>query len=289
MKTVLISGGTGYLGERLLPIAAQSAQVIASARDPSALGQLFDPRKLDITDAQATTALVASVKPDAIIHAAAINPGVDDASMASVNVEGTRNLARAASDAGCRLVIVSTDVLHNGAGAPYGDDAMPTPINPYGQTKADAEAVALNTHANTIAVRTSLIYGLDSMDRGTAGFVHRLNQGEPLTLFNDVLRQPVWRDALSAALVRLAIDLVDETGTINVTGSDVLDRATFGELMLDYWDIPYADGDVRRISAAERPDLTGLPIDCRVSLSRAKQLGLPIPGVYEVLKQHHQG
>ena len=46
--------------------------------------------------------------------------------------------------------------------------------------------------------------GLDEMDRGTQGFVERLKADQPLILFSDVIRQPVWVDTLVEALLRLA-------------------------------------------------------------------------------------
>jgi len=283
MKTLLITGGTGYLGQRLLPIAAASAHVVATARDPSAIAAAYQPQALDITDPNQVESVIAAVRPDAVIHAAAINPGVDDARMESVNVDGTRYLAQSAESIGARFVMVSTDVLHDGRNAVYADDAAPTPINLYGRTKAAGEAACLAAHSQAIAVRTSLIYGTEAMDRGTQGFVDRLGRGGTLTLFSDVLRQPVSRDALATGLVRLALEFTEETGTLNLTGSDVLDRATFAEQMLNFWQIRYAPESVQRIRAADRADLSEVPLDCRVSLTRAKALGLSIPGVFEVL------
>lgn len=284
MKTVLITGGTGYLGERLLPIAAKHAKVVAVARKPRALSRLYRPDKIDLLDRSSVFEAVRSIKPDAIIHAAALNPGVDDERMPAVNHSGTQFLAEAASEVGSRLVLVSTDMVHDGKKAPYADAAIPSPINAYGQSKADGETSALAAHSDTIAVRTSLIYGLESIDRGTAGFAHRLAAGDTLTLFSDVLRQPVWRDALALSLVKLAVELTDETGTLNLTGSDVLDRATFATLMLDFWQIPYAGSAIEHIKAADRPDLSGVPINAELSLLRASALGLPTPGVHEVLQ-----
>jgi len=279
MSTLMITGGTGYLGERLLPIASMRAEVVATARSSSmhaamsgAYGErLTEPHawyELDITDAIAVKAAVEAIQPDAIIHAAAINPGVDDKAMRLVNVDGTRHVAQAAAAAQCRLVTVSTDVLHDGRSGPYADASAPSPINLYGQTKAEAEAAALGAHENTIAVRTSLIYGLESMDRGTRGFADRLARGESLTLFADVLRQPVWRDALAHGLVQLALDHEQETG-----------------LMLNFWQIPAHDR-VQRINAAGREEFSSVPLDCRVSLHRAERLGLATPGVQEVLSNH---
>ncbi len=287
MNTVLITGGTGYLGQRLLPLVAERAHVVATARNPRALSRLYHPEAMDLCDKACVFERVLAIQPQAIIHAAAINPGVDDARMQAVNELGTQYLAEAAHQVGSRLVMVSTDMVHDGTQAPYADEANPSPINDYGRSKANGERAALAANDNTVAVRTSLIYGLDSMDRGTAGFAERLAGGDTLSLFADVLRQPVWRDALATSLLRLALDFPNETGIVNVTGSDVLDRATFGELMLDFWQIPYSSKTVEHILAADLPELVGVPLNTEMSLVRAHTLGLPTPGVREVLANHN--
>ena len=274
------------MGERLLPIASARARVVAGVRNPNALSEVYSSELMDLCDRASVMDVVRRVKPDAIIHAAALNPGVNDALMHDVNARGTQFVAQAAQKMGCRLVLVSTDMVHDGKHAPYADDAKPDPINDYGHSKAAGEALALNTHHDTIAVRTSLIYGLDSIDRGTAGFAQRLANGDTLSLFSDVFRQPVWRDALAESLVSLALDLPDETGVMNISGSDLTDRATFGELMLKFWHIPVNKGVVQRISAADRADLAHVPLNVQLSLARATALGLPTPGVHEVLAQH---
>lgn len=289
MNTLLITGGTGYLGERLLPIAAQHARVVATARQPRAISRLYNPCAMDLCDKDSVFEQVNAAQPTAIIHAAAINPGVDDAMLEPVNHIGTGYLAEAANRIGCRLVLVSTDMVHDGKQAPYADDAAPTPVNDYGRSKANGEQAALNANPNSIAVRTSLIYGLDSVDRGTLGFANRLADGHNLTLFSDVMRQPVWRDALATSLVQLALTHTCETGVINIAGNQLLDRATFGEKMLDFWHVPVPDGAIEHIQAAGREDLAGVPLDVEMSLARATALGLPTPGVNEVLEQHKKG
>ena len=57
-----------------------------------------------------------------------------------MNVDGSRNLARAAAEVGARLVHVSTDLVFDGAlGRPYTEDDEPRPIMEYGRQKLAAE------------------------------------------------------------------------------------------------------------------------------------------------------
>ena len=143
MSRILITGGTGYLGERLLPIASERADIIALARKIEALNPIYNPQRMDLCDRNSVFKQVRDAKPTAIIHAAAVNPGIDDAKMEAVNHLGTKHLAEAANEQGCRLVIVSTDMVHDGEQAPYDDEAAPTPVNDYGRTKARGEKAAL--------------------------------------------------------------------------------------------------------------------------------------------------
>ncbi len=281
MTTLLITGASGYLAHRLLPIACRYGDVIGLSRTGHGIGANVEHIAVDLTDTAALRAVVESVAPDAIVHAAAANPGSSASSMTAVNHLATATIAQLAADSGCRLVSVSTDVVHNGIDAPFADDAIAQPLadNVYGQTKWLGEQAVLSSGANAIIVRTSLIYGLQQMDRGTEGFVQRLEAGETLSLFSDVQRQPVWIDSLAEVLCELAVNLTAETGLINVAGSESMTRAAYGLHLLEHWGVS-TDHAVQLISGA---GINGLPLDLRLQLDRARSLGFLLPGVTAVL------
>ena len=282
MATLLITGGSGYLGRHLCRRAAETHTVHTTFfhnRTDIAAGT---PHRLDITAADAVRALVQKIAPDAIIHCAAINPGRGDARrMLAVNGDGTANIAAAAAEIGARLVHVSSDMVHAGTDAPYPADAPPTPITPYGESKAAAEAAIAEIAPAAAIVRTSLIYGLREMDRGTAGFARRLAAGGTLTLFTDQIRQPVWVQTLTDALLKLAFDLPAVRGTLNVAGRQALSRAEFGQRMLDWWKIEWRDRTVFG-RAADLPAPS--PLDLRLDVSATETaLGMTFFGVDEVV------
>jgi len=235
---------------------------------------------LDLTDPVATRALVQQLNPTAIIHAAAINPGAgDEAAMMQVNAAGSRNIAQAAAAAGIRLVHVSTDVVHNCRAAPYPDNALPAPLNGYGRSKAAAEAAVQEVCPRAAIVRTSLIYGLETMDRGTAGFAERLAREGRLILFGDVIRQPVDVTTLSEALLKLAGS--DFAGLLNVAGRQALTRADFGRRMLAHWGVQTGP----RVQTGRAADISdAIPLDLRLDVSRGQTLlQMTFSGVDEVL------
>lgn len=273
---ILITGGSSYLGQHLVP---QATAVIPQvhftthqhALQPTPNGATGHP--LDIRDATAVDTLVQALRPDVIIHTAGSNRVPD---MTSVIEDGTRRVAAAARRVGARLVHISTDVVFDGRSAPYREEDPPQPLHAYGRAKANAEAT-LRSQPNCVIVRTSLIYGLRRIDRGTAWIAAALSAGEPVTLFTDQLRNPVWVHSLCEACLELAQS--SYAGILHVAGSQVLSRAEFGLRLLDWWGISRRETVVLGTSDPER-----WPRDCTLDLSRAaKILATPLPGVDAVL------
>lgn len=279
MKKILVTGASGYLAHRLLPIAEQYGEVIGVARRRESVLTDVQSESLDVTDRHAVDVLLGKIQPDIILHAAASNPGVEESVMDAVNHLGSAYIAAAAKSLGSRLVVVSTESVHNGQQAPYSDSASADPVNTYGRTKALGEQAVMHAYPDAAIVRTSLIYGLEQMDRGTRGFVNRLERGEPLVLFNDVIRQPIWVDSLADAICALAVTHTDISGLLNVVGSQALSRAAFARLMLSHWGVA-AEG---MISEKSGVGIVGLPLDLSSDCTRARALGYALPGVSEVL------
>ena len=273
-RRLLITGGSGYLGRHLVRRVAAgwpgAWRYTTFSADP--LGRPQGAR-LDLRDGAAVARFVAGFAPEAVIHTAGSNTTPD---MTAVIVDGTRHVAEAAARAGARLVHLSTDSIFGGDRAPYDESAPPAPLNEYGRAKAAAEALAL-AHPNAVAVRTSLIYGLEEMDNGTAWLAAALRAGRPVTLFTNQRRNPVWVETLAAACLEL-LDL-PYRGVLNVAGRQTLSRAEFGLRLLDWWGIGKRD----TLSLAE--DTSGRwPVDCALNVGRAGGLlQTPLLGVDEVL------
>ncbi len=280
-KKILITGASGYLAQALLPCAAMRADVVGIARNIDSVSEITHAVAVDLTNREALKDVIQSQHPDAIIHCAAVNPGGTDKEMVAVNDVGTRTVAEAARQLGCRLVSVSSDSVFNGIDAPYTDNAIASPLkdNKYAMTKACGEAHISRLVPQAIIVRTSLIYGIEKMDRGTAGFAERLAKGETLKLFTDVIRQPVHDKALAEALCALALDHPGECGIINIAGDESMSRFDFGVRMLDYWGIDYSN-QLEGVSGAGIP---GVVLDTKMTMHRARALGMETPGVSTVL------
>jgi dTDP-4-dehydrorhamnose reductase len=260
-RTLLVTGGTGLLGRRLVRQAAERGwAVLAPTR-----------HQLDLLRPGTVVDLVAAARPAAVIHTAYAKASQDD--LDRVVVAGTEAVARAAAAAGARLVHLSSDTVFSGALPDDGDGPRPwreddptDAISAYGRAKDQAERRVLAAVPGATVVRTSLLLG----DPDDPGPQELLARDPAATHWADCHRQPCSAADLATALLDLLdlLDLADQdgdrdggrvAGPLHLAGADVVDRATLAELI--------AGGPVRRTSSPP-----GIPLDTRLDLTRARDL-----------------
>src|SRR6516165_7822523 len=152
--TILVTGAFGQVGKRCTQILLDRGRTFVAAAELSEGAGKLIPAYVDLLDAEAVHDLVATHRPDAIIHLAAIvsppsyrNPGL----ARRVNVGGTENLLAAAlqtKDAlpNPPLFLMASSAAVYGSRNPYRHPERitpDTPVNPidqYGQDKVLAEA-----------------------------------------------------------------------------------------------------------------------------------------------------
>ena len=274
MARILVTGGSGYLGCHLVPALQAAHEVLYTYfhNDPLQGKNGF---QVDLRDETAVLQLIHTSQPDVIIHTAGSNRGAD---MGDVIRLGTQNVVRGAQAVSSQLIHFSTDSIFSGNDAPYDETAVPDPVNEYGRAKADAEQF-VQEYTHHIIIRTSLIYSLQEMDHGTVWMAAALEAGEPVTLFDNQVRNPVWVETLTA----VSAELINHayTGILNVAGEQVMTRADFSLRMLDWWQIK------KRDSLTIAPSQTGSwPLNCELDLGRARKiLKTPLLGVDTVLQQ----
>jgi len=146
-STLLITGGTGFLGKRLALNLKDRFRVVLTGRNNKQNGQAqsfagCETLPMDVARMDSVRDTFAEVRPDIVIHAAATK-FVDLAERqpmecVDVNVVGSQNVARLALEFGVQTVIgVSTD------------KATPPVRNTYGLTKALMERVFCSMDGKT--------------------------------------------------------------------------------------------------------------------------------------------
>ncbi|WP_407169470.1 NAD-dependent epimerase/dehydratase family protein [Bradyrhizobium sp. ORS 111] len=190
--TVLVTGTSGFVGRRLVPLLARNGWVVRRAvRTPPQ-----DANDVAIDTLGPTTdwrEAVAGV--DAVVHLAArVHHQKEEHAIElyhNVNVAGTLHLARSAIDAGVRnFVFVSTILVHgrsNNGRPPFREDDTLTPRGLYGMSKAAAEAglseLVAGSGMKVTVVRPPMIYGAGA--KGNFALLEKaVKRGVPLPLAN---------------------------------------------------------------------------------------------------------
>lgn len=114
---------------------------------------------MDLTDPASVRNALEAHRPEVVVHAAAYTnvAGAETERQACwrANVEGTRNLVRAALGKGLRFVHISTDYVFWGDTGGYKEDDPPGPVrNFYALTKLVAEE-SVRVLPNHLVIRTS--------------------------------------------------------------------------------------------------------------------------------------
>ncbi|MGC4971761.1 SDR family oxidoreductase [Streptomyces sp. DT199] len=270
--TVLIVGGSGFLGTELVRQASAAGHLTAAtfATRPvsSPEATWYD---LDLRDGDRVEEVVSSLAPCMVINAS--SGSADWAATA----EGSVRLAMTAAKHNCRLVHVSSDAVFSGTRAHYDESCLPDPVTPYGAAKAAAETGIRLLAPDAAIARTSLIIG--GIQSEHVRLVHDLaTDSRAGSLFTDDIRCPVHVGDLAAALLELAS--TDARGIHHLAGPDAVSRHALGVL------IAHRDGlDASRLPKGLRA-ATALPgvLDVRLD-SRATQAKLRtrLRGVREFL------
>lgn len=233
--------------------------------------------QVDVRDVDRLTAEIDNFQPDAIIHLAASNRSPNEDAMVSSIVEGARAITKTAQKLSVRLIHMSTDVVFDGTGSPYSEDAPVSPPHAYGRAKAQAEQI-VSSYRNSVIIRPSLIYSLDRKDRSTEWIEAALNAGDEVTLFTDQMRMPVSAETLSSACLELAQH--DYCGILHVVGNQQLSRAEIGQRMLDWWGISNRE----TLKFVATPPNAPWPKELTMDISLAqKVLETPLLGMDDVI------
>ena len=195
----LVTGGTGLLGKALLFPIPSDIDVVATyygERNPGHSVVPFYP--LDISDADAVNGLFDQVRPDVVIHTAAIG-SVDYAECNreeawAVNVDGTRHVAEACRRHAAKLVFISSNAVFDGEQPLYAEKDSVCPINYYGDLKVEGERVVQEDSNKTAIVRPILMYGWPNPgERGNlvTFWLDKFEKGESIQAVDDVWSKPL--------------------------------------------------------------------------------------------------
>lgn len=275
MSRTLLIGATGQLGRELARLLAGPALTALTHDD------------LEVTDAAAVDAVLATTRPDVILNTSAfhaVDRCEDEAERAfAVNAFAVRHLARRAAERGSLLVHFSTDYVFAGdTTRPYTETDMPLPRSAYATSKLAGECFVRALAPRHLVVRSAGLFGgVGSTGKGgnfVTAILRRARAGEPLRVVADQITAPTYtRDlatAVTALVARAVADPAVATGVVHVTAAGECSWHEFATAIVAGagLDIPIAPITTAELGArAPRPAYSVLAND------RLAALGIPRP------------
>lgn len=274
MKTILVTGSNGLLGQKISAsiIAHKRFNLIATSKGPNRFspdGELIYA-EMDVLDGNQLRQTIEQYRPDAIIHTAALT-NVDgcesDQDLAyNLNVKPLVFLCALCEEYDIQLIHLSTDFVFDGLEGPYDEQGIPNPLSYYGKTKLEAEKIVRNSKCRWVILRTIIVFGVIS-DRNRSNIVlwakNALESGQEIRVVNDQWRMPTLAEDLAECCL-LAVEN-NVSGLYHVSGDEMMSISDLVYQVADFWNldkqlIKEISSDVLSNSAT-RPKRTGFILD----------------------------
>lgn len=274
MKTVLVTGSNGLLGQKITStiLSGKQFNLVATSKGENRFKttQGYTYAEMDILNPANVREVLERYKPDAIIHTAALT-NVDKCETEkelayALNVEAVKTLITICEEYKIQLVHLSTDFIFDGQNGPYLESDVPNPLSYYGKTKSEAEELVKNASCKWAILRTIIVYGIIS-DESRSNIVlwakGALEKGTPINVVNDQWRMPTLVEDLADAC--LLVVEKDAHGVFNISGKDMMSISELVFKVAYFWDLNKEL--ITEISAASlnqsaaRPMKTGFILD----------------------------
>lgn len=274
MKTILVTGSNGLLGQTLIALLAstQNIRLIATSKGQNRFPETegYEYVEMDISVPKLVKEVVEEFAPDVIIHTAAIT-NVDICHTNrdecwEMNVTAVETLLYVCELHDIHFVHLSTDFVFDGQNGPYMEDDLPSPISFYGNSKYEAEERIRKSGCRWAILRTILVYGVTAnMSRSNIVLWVKsaLERGESIKVVNDQWRTPTLVQDLA-----IACGLVAEkgaTGIFHIGGKDMLSVYDVAVKVAEFWKLdkslikPVLTASLNQ--SALRPPKTGLMLN----------------------------
>ena len=223
---ILITGGSGLLGGKVAELAQARGDEVFSgyAHNAPGFGRAV---KFDLLDGPGISETIMSIKPEVIIHGAALTD-VDrcerERELAyKMNVEGTRIVSEASKKAGSFLIYISTDYIFDGSRGRYKEGDDPHPLNYYGLTKLMGEGFC-----DGCIARSSVLYGSRPAS-GKVNFalwiINNLKSNHPINVVTDQFITPTLNSNLAAMVLEAGERQLE--GIYHLAGASRISRYDF--------------------------------------------------------------
>ena len=288
MKTILVTGANGQLGNEIR-IVAQSSSDSYIFTDINHIDGV-ETTYLDITDLKAVRKIVTEHQVNAIVNCAAytnVDKAEEDVALCTLlNRQAPENLAIAMKEVDGLLVHISTDYVFGGASynTPYKEEQQGTPTGVYGYTKFLGEQAIQAVGCNHVIIRTAWLYS--EFGKNFCKTMMNLTATKPqLKVVFDQVGTPTYALDLARAIA-MVLERFDgsQTGIYHYSNEGVCSWFDFTKMIAEY--SGKTECDVQPCHSDEFPSPVKRPSYSVLDKTKIKKVfGVKIPYWTDSLKQ----
>lgn len=288
MKTILVTGANGQLGNEIR-IVAQSSSDSYIFTDINHIDGV-ETTYLDITDLKAVCKIVTEHQVNAIVNCAAytnVDKAEEDVALCTLlNRQAPENLAIAMKEVDGLLVHISTDYVFGGDSynTPYKEEQQGTPTGVYGYTKFLGEQAIQAVGCNHVIIRTAWLYS--EFGKNFCKTMMNLTATKPqLKVVFDQVGTPTYALDLARAIA-MVLERFDgsQTGIYHYSNEGVCSWFDFTKMIAEY--SGKTECDVQPCHSDEFPSPVKRPSYSVLDKTKIKKVfGVKIPYWTDSLKQ----
>ena len=288
MKTILVTGANGQLGNEIR-IVAQSSSDSYIFTDINHIDGV-ETTYLDITDLKAVRKIVTEHQVNAIVNCAAytnVDKAEEDVALCTLlNRQAPENLAIAMKEVDGLLVHISTDYVFGGDSynTPYKEEQQGTPTGVYGYTKFLGEQAIQAVGCNHVIIRTAWLYS--EFGKNFCKTMMNLTATKPqLKVVFDQVGTPTYALDLARAIA-MVLERFDgsQTGIYHYSNEGVCSWFDFTKMIAEY--SGKTECDVQPCHSDEFPSPVKRPSYSVLDKTKIKKVfGVKIPYWTDSLKQ----
>ena len=277
---VLVIGGGGMLGHKLVQVFSREFDVFTTLRDRVETYPqfgIFDASKtyenIDIEDIAGVEAIFEKIRPDVVVNAVGLIKQLPNAANVietlNINAIFPHKLAGVAAKYGSRLIFISTDCVFSGEKGNYTEDDVPDALDLYGMSKNLGEVRS----DGCLTIRTSII-GRELLTKHSLVEWFLRRSGETIKGYTDAIFSGFTTLSLAEILATVIRDHADLAGIYHVSSSPISKYDLLGLIKSAY------DIDVEIVQSDE------VKIDRSLDSSRfRKATGITPAGLSETVER----
>ena len=280
--TIFVTGGSGLLGKKFIETTKDNYDIILTHNSNPTDGTV----KCDITNEKEVLDVISKIEPECIMHCAAmtnVDLCEDEQELAyKINGDGTRNLAKASEELGCKIIYVSTDFVFDGKKENYKETDPVNPQGIYAKSKYQGEQELQKYSTNYAIARVSVLYGWNNKPNFTTWVINELRNNNQINIVTDQYNSPTLAD--NAAEAMLEIYKQDKAGIFHTAGNDNINRYDFTQKIAEVFKLdtslinPVTSNQFKQ--KAPRPQNSSLSVE-----KVKKELGITMETCVESLKR----